>query len=107
MLKDILIMNEKKHNLKSFDEGGWLLPIEFNILDFIPKRVFIVNDVPGGIDSNSVTQAYTTLISDNINKIPPDLGEVQPEQTQFRTSDELLYPRVLTSLCSSRFTYRR
>tara|TARA_R110000782_G_scaffold84856_1_gene165301 strand:+ start:4068 stop:7283 length:3216 start_codon:yes stop_codon:yes gene_type:complete len=57
----------------------------------------IVNDVPGGIDSNSVTQAYTTLISDNINKIPPDLGEVQPEQTQFRTSDELLYPRVLTS----------
>mgnify|MGYP003631650378 CR=1 FL=1 len=48
MLKDILIMNEKKHNLKSFDEGGWLLPIEFNILDFIPKRVFIVNDVPPG-----------------------------------------------------------
>ena len=57
----------------------------------------IVNDIPGGINSNSVTQAYTTLISDNINKIPPDLGEVQPEQTQFRTSDELLYPRVLTS----------
>ena len=25
------------------------------------------------------------------------MGEVQPEQTQFRTSDELLYPRVLTS----------
>ena len=40
---------------------------------------------------------YTTLISDNINKIPADLEEVQPEQTQFRTSDAVLYPRV-TSL---------
>jgi len=37
---------------------------------------------------------YTTLISDNVNKIPSDLTEVQPEQTQFRTSDEILYPRV-------------
>ena len=40
---------------------------------------------------------YTTLISDNVNKIPADLQEVQPEQTQFRTSDAVLYPRV-TSL---------
>jgi len=40
---------------------------------------------------------YTTLISDNINKIPADLEEVQPEQTLFRTSDAVLYPRV-TSL---------
>ena len=37
---------------------------------------------------------YTTLISDNVNKIPADLEEVQPEQTQFRTSDVVLYPRV-------------
>lgn len=37
---------------------------------------------------------YTTLISDNVNKIPADLEEVQPEQTQFRTSDVILYPRV-------------
>ena len=62
----------------------------------------IVNNVPGttgdGAGANgSLSQAYTTLISDNINKIPSDLQEVQPEQTQFRTSDVLLYPRVLTS----------
>tara|TARA_R110000823_G_scaffold57195_2_gene138772 strand:- start:5174 stop:8398 length:3225 start_codon:yes stop_codon:yes gene_type:complete len=62
----------------------------------------IVNNVPGttgdGAGANgSISQAYTTLISDNINKIPSDLQEVQPEQTQFRTSDVLLYPRVLTS----------
>jgi hypothetical protein len=37
---------------------------------------------------------YTTLISDNVNKIPADLEEVQPEQTQFRTSDVVLYPRI-------------
>ena len=37
---------------------------------------------------------YTTLISDNVNKIPADLQEVQPEQTQFRTSDVILYPRI-------------
>ena len=37
---------------------------------------------------------YHYFISDNVNKIPSDLEEVQPEQTQFRTSDVLLYPRV-------------
>ncbi len=33
-------------------------------------------------------------MSDNINKISSDLKEVQPEQTQFRTSDDIFYPRV-------------
>ena len=37
---------------------------------------------------------YTSLVSDNINKISSDLKEVQPEQTQFRTSDDIFYPRV-------------
>jgi len=37
---------------------------------------------------------YSSLISDNINKLPPDLNKVQPEQTQFSTSDDVLYPRV-------------
>ena len=45
---------------------------------------------PGG----DVFTGYTVLLSDNINKIPADLQEVQPEQTQFRTSDAILYPRV-------------
>ena len=35
--------------IKSFtDEKGNLLPIEFGQLDFVPKRVFVVNDVPVG-----------------------------------------------------------
>jgi len=44
---------------------------------------------------------YTTLISDNVNKIPADLQEVQPEQTQFRTSDVILYPRVTSLVIST------
>jgi hypothetical protein len=51
------------------------------------------NSTGTGVDSNA-TQGYTTLLSDNINKIPSDLTEVQPEQTQFRTSDVILFPRV-------------
>ena len=35
--------------IKSFtDERGNLLPIEFSQLDFDPKRIFVVNDVPVG-----------------------------------------------------------
>ena len=37
---------------------------------------------------------FTSLISDNINKLSSDLQEVQPEQTQFRTSDDILFPRI-------------
>ncbi len=44
--------------------------------------------------ASSSSTSYITLISDNINKIPPDLQEVQPEQTNFPSSDSILYPRV-------------
>ena len=44
--------------------------------------------------TSSSSTSYITLISDNINKIPPDLQEVQPEQTNFPSSDSILYPRV-------------
>jgi hypothetical protein len=47
-----------------------------------------------GTISKDKSTSYTPLISDNINKIPSDLTEVQPEQTQFRTSDKILFPRV-------------
>lgn len=38
--------------------------------------------------------SYTTIFSDNINKIPSELEEVQPEQTLFGTNKSLLYPIV-------------
>jgi hypothetical protein len=43
------------------------------------------------LQSNSF---YSSLISDNINKLSPDLQEVQPEQAQFGTSNDILYARV-------------
>tara|TARA_R110000787_G_scaffold167289_1_gene280270 strand:+ start:4077 stop:9191 length:5115 start_codon:yes stop_codon:yes gene_type:complete len=42
----------------------------------------------------SANISFLTLTGDNINKIPADLTDVAPEQTQFRTSDIVLYPRV-------------
>jgi len=38
--------------------------------------------------------SHITLLADNINKIPSDVTGATPEQTQFRTSDEVLFPRV-------------
>jgi len=43
-------MENKKIKLKNFlDERGLLLPFEFNELEFEPKRLFIVKDVPAGL----------------------------------------------------------
>lgn len=42
----------------------------------------------------SQNQSFLTLTGDNINKIPADITDPAPEQTQFRTSDIILYPRV-------------
>lgn len=39
-----MIMN----NVFTDSRGGYLIPIEFNKLTFIPKRVFTVSDVPQG-----------------------------------------------------------
>ena len=49
--------------------------------------------ISGGLGTFNQSVGFTTLLSDNINKIPSDITEVQPEQTQFRTSDAILFPR--------------
>ena len=67
----------------------------------------IVSNDGGTTDSGGYTFSQnsfvTSLISDNVNKIPADLNAVGPEQTQFGTSDVELYPRVgsTTSLIST------
>ncbi len=38
--------------------------------------------------------SYSTIFSDNVNKIPSELEEVQPEQTLFGTNKSSLYPVV-------------
>lgn len=40
---------EKKINNNFIDDRGCLIPIEFNDINFIPKRVFVVNNVPVGV----------------------------------------------------------
>ena len=44
--------------------------------------------------SEASNLSHITLTADNINKIPSDITEATPEQTQFRSSDEVLFPRV-------------
>ncbi|MBB18616.1 MAG: hypothetical protein CMP20_03980 [Rickettsiales bacterium] len=47
------------------------------------------------------TEMVTTLLTDNINKIPADLEDVRPNQLQYKTTDDLIYPRVARSLAKS------
>ena len=68
----------------------------------------LVNGYP--IDGSTLEQgetAFTTLVSDNINKLPRNLQEVGPLQNQF-TSDERIFPRVTNTLqvVSGGITYR-
>ena len=36
----------------------------------------------------------TTLLTDNINKVPPDLTDIRPNQVMYRTSDLEIIPRI-------------
>ncbi len=55
----------------------------------------IINHVPSAeIPNITGENCYTTIFSDNINKIPSELEEVQPEQTLFSTNKSLMYPLV-------------
>jgi len=47
------------------------------------------------------TEMVTTLLTDNINKIPADLEDIRPNQLQYKTTDDLIYPRVARSVAKS------
>ena len=59
--------------------------------------------VTNNIDAGKVS--FSTLVSDNINKIPRDLKEVGPTDTEFNSS-ELLYVRVNNPDINNRNTNR-
>ena len=67
-------------------------------VSLIPSAAAIRSDDGGATNSQAYPFAgssyVTSLISDNVNKVPADLNTVGPEQTQFGTSDTELYPRV-------------
>ena len=43
---------------------------------------------------SSPDEMTTTLLTDNVNKVPADLSDVRPNQNQFSTSDKIFFPRV-------------
>ncbi len=53
---------------------------------------------PSLVSPSVGTISHTTLINDNINKVPRDLKEVGPTQVQF-SSSTILYPRVNNVPC--------
>jgi len=67
-------------------------------VSLIPSAAALRSDDGGSTNSKAypfASSSYvTSLISDNVNKVPADLNTVGPEQTQFGTSDTELYPRV-------------
>jgi len=60
-------------------------------------NAYLPNSLAGSTQysiSEASNLSHITLTADNINKIPSDITEATPEQTQFRSSDEVLFPRV-------------
>ena len=62
------------HNFS--DDRGCLLPIEFDSIDFTPKRVFVVNNVPigdiRGNHSHFKTKQYLICTNGSVNVILDD-----------------------------------
>ena len=71
-------------------EGNWYV-------DFYPTNNLVINDE----SFENPGEMVATLLTDNINKLPPDLQEVRPNQLQYKTTDDVVYPRVARQLSES------
>lgn len=85
-------------SFKSFkDERGYLLPISFDALDFIPKRVFIVNGVPPGCvrgnHSHYKTKQYLICTNGAVNVILDNGSSV--ETTLLSKGEAILIPELI------------
>ena len=90
-------MNELK-SFKSFkDDRGYLLPLSFSVLGFVPKRVFVVNDVPPGCvrgnHSHYKTKQYLICTNGTVNVILDDGRSVVT--TLLRKGDAMLIPELV------------
>jgi dTDP-4-dehydrorhamnose 3,5-epimerase-like enzyme len=67
---------EKQYLHNFSDDRGCLLPIEFDSIDFTPKRVFVVNNVPigdiRGNHSHFKTKQYLICTNGSVNVILDD-----------------------------------
>lgn len=110
----------KKHSIQThIDDRGTLTPVDYSILEFIPKRSFIVNNVPiktsrGGHAHKNTYQALICIsgkidiVLDNtrdkkefcmsageyINQLPMEWSNIT-----FKTKNALLYVISSTQYC--------
>ena len=79
------------------DERGCLLPIEFESIDFTPKRVFVVNNVPigdiRGNHSHYKTKQYLICINGSVNVILDD-GKTK-STTLLVKNESILIPELV------------
>jgi dTDP-4-dehydrorhamnose 3,5-epimerase-like enzyme len=85
-------------SFKSFkDERGYLLPISFSVLDFVPKRVFVVNGVPPGCvrgnHSHYKTKQYLICTSGAVNVILDNGTSI--ETKLLSEGDAILIPELI------------
>jgi dTDP-4-dehydrorhamnose 3,5-epimerase-like enzyme len=91
-------MSDMKNKLKAFeDEMGCLLPIEFGDLDFEPKRVFVVSNVPvgniRGNHSHYKTKQYLICINGEVNVLLDD--GVAKETIHLVKNESILIPELV------------
>ena len=71
------LKNIKKHTFNCFaDKRGYLLPIDLDMFDFQPKRIFVVNGVPVGSvrgnHSHYKTKQYLICTRGSVNVMLDD-----------------------------------
>lgn len=93
------------NQLNSFEDSrGSLLPIEFDSLPFIPKRVFIVNNVPiniiRGNHSHYTTKQYIICTNGSVDVILHDgINEIT---YSLYKGDSIIIPKMIWD--SQKFT---
>lgn len=91
--------------LKKFeDERGCLIPLEFDTLPFIPKRVFVVNNVPlnfiRGNHSHYKTKQFLICVNGSVDVILND-GKIEITH-KLNAGDTILIPELIWD--SQKFT---
>ena len=73
-----------------FDDPGLINSQPQSFIQFFAANVLNV----GLTTANETNEFTTTLLTDNLNKLPADLEDIRPNQLQFKTSEDVIYPRV-------------
>jgi len=88
----------KKHTFTCFaDNRGYLLPVDLDIVDFVPKRIFVVNDVPVGCTrgnhSHHKTQQYLICTKGSVNVMLDD-GKMT-KTINLKQNESILIPELV------------